>query len=224
MLFQHCLSRESRPATMGEIVLVARCSPLRSLRGPGSLRSVLYVSDPSGSADRQTSLRGPHNSPRILHTIVRKPRTEQGRAVSTAALYSLSPDQRRNLLVLIRGLLCVGIRVLRRLCGRSGVPVPLVGSWGGVRRLGRGHRLLGRVAHVLRVRPADGASHPGVAATAGYSEDDGCDHGCEANNADEKDDGAHWGGSILVLGMVRCAVVVCAVEDCNNHNRAATGR
>lgn len=76
-----------------------------------------------------------------------------------------------------------------------------------------------------RVSAADWSSHPGVAATTGYSEDDdGDNHDSETCNADEKDDGAHWGGSIFVLEAVRCAVVVCAAEDCNNHNPAATGR
>lgn len=70
------------------------------------------------------------------------------------------------------------------------MPVPLVGSWSGVRLLGgRVHRLLGRIAHVLRVSSADRASVPRVAATTGYGEDgDGGDHG---SNADDKDDGTH---------------------------------
>jgi hypothetical protein len=85
--------------------------------------------------------------------------------------------------------------------------VSLVGSWGGVRLLGcRVRRLLGRAAHVLRGSAFDGAAVPRVAALTDYDEGaDGSNHG---SDADDADDGAHRGESLLILGLIRCGVVV----------------
>jgi hypothetical protein len=83
--------------------------------------------------------------------------------------------------------------VLRALCRGRGVPISLVGSGGEVGLLGgRVCRLLGRVAHVLRVSSAGRSAVARVTVATGYGEDgDSGHHGSDADNSDEKDDGAH---------------------------------